>query len=136
MSLPVPIVAVAVTATTCGLITYCYRANRRKRARNRPVEALKNALLTFALALTRPGDFDNENMKYGIFDGSRLPMLSGAQIEHACFTYIIDKEEFRKDPWYTPIMHDKLMAIDKYIERHLATDDDVARFFEQFVNIH
>lgn len=97
------------------------------------VEALKNALLTLALMKLRHDDIDDMNMLYSTFDGSRLPMLSGCSVENACFSYIISKEDFKNGPFYTKIMHDKLIAIDKYLEKNLGTMSSAVEFFEEYL---
>jgi len=102
---------------------------------NRSLKRLKNALLTFALVCVNGDKIEKQlyNTRYDQYDGETLPPLSGCDMTNACFSYMLDKEEFRKSPWYTVIMEQKLEAIDKYLDAQLGTDDQAVAFFERFI---
>lgn len=121
-------ICVAVIAGYVAGVFYGKAAQKTDR-----VEMLKNALLTFALARVNQEDFDNENMNYAEFDGSKLPMLSGADATNALMSYIIDKGKLRKDPFYTKIMEDKVAAIEKYLAVHFDSDDKVEAFIADLI---
>lgn len=101
--------------------------------KSRPVEKLKNALLSLALMRTKPGDRDDFSMDYAAFDGTKLPMFSGCDLANAAFTYILDIGEFRRGPFYTAHMEHKHRAVERYIERNLSTRSAVYAFFKDFV---
>jgi hypothetical protein len=101
--------------------------------KNTKVESLKNALLSYALSEVKKDDFDHWNSAYQTFDGTKLPSMSGCNQVNACTSYIIDKGEFRKDPFYTHHMESKLDAIEKYLNMHFDTDDKVIDFMEAFI---
>jgi hypothetical protein len=98
-----------------------------------PIDRLKNALLSFALSMVCKKDI-SDDMYYGKYDGTKLPNLAGADVANACFSYILEIAEFRKDPWYTDVMEAKILAIHKYIDTNLNTDEKVAEFFDKYVN--
>jgi hypothetical protein len=125
---------VVVAAVTLGVCIIVF--NKPKRLSHQYVETVKNALLAFALNTVSREDFDDMNMNYGSFDGSKLPMLSGANLNNALTSYIIDIGEYRQGPFYTKIMEDKLTAIDKYLERHFDSPEKVATFLMSFVEGH
>ncbi len=101
------------------------RANR--------VDHLKNALLSLALMRCRQKDIDADmDMDYGQYDGGKLPHYSGCSVENACMSYIIDRREFRKDPWYTAHMERKIDAIEKYLRTQFDSDAKVVAFFNEF----
>jgi hypothetical protein len=105
----------------------------KKSSKPKPLDHLKNALLSLSLNIVSNNDIDMTNMAYDTFDGTKLPMMSGCDPVNACTTYIVDKAEFRKDPWYTDIMEQKLVAIDKYLARKFKTDKDAMAFFTRFL---
>lgn len=106
-------------------------------SKNKHIEQLKNALLSYALLKTSNGkelrELKNFDMNYKNFDGTRLPMFSGCSTSNACFSYIIDKEDFRKDLFYTPVMEDKIVAIEKYLEKNFDSDKKIEEFFNKFI---
>ena len=106
---------------------------RNRRLNTRPIESLKNALLTLALMRVRYNDRDDLNMNYATFDGTKLPMVSGCDLTHACFSYICDRDEFRRSPFYTKQMERKHDAIDMYLKRNLGMHEQVEDFFKAFV---
>jgi hypothetical protein len=127
-----------ITSFLAGAIAYHGFVKWLKQAppvQNSSREQLKNALLTFALGRVDGDKFDNGalGMQYDKYNGDSLPTLSGADLNMACFSYIINKEEFRRDPWYTEIMEKKLDAINRYLDTHLGTDEQVSEFFERFI---
>jgi hypothetical protein len=122
------VIAIIVTIGVCFIVF-----NKPKKKMSH-VETLKNALLTFALNTVSREDFDDMNMNYGSFDGSKLPMLSGATFNNALTSYIIDIEEYRQGPFYTKIMEDKLMAINKYLENHFNNPEKVTTFLMTFID--
>jgi hypothetical protein len=118
-----------------GLITYhLYKSFfQQKTKSNKSLEALKNCLLAHALMRTKRADFDDLNMNYASFDGTKLPMMSGCDASNACFTYIITKEDFRKNPFYTRMMEGKIDAVDRYLKRNFDTDEKVSAFFDEYM---
>lgn len=114
-------------------ILHTYRKHGGEK--NKRVEVVKNGLLSYALNKVKKDDFDHLNFAYQNFDGTKLPSMSGCDIVNACTSYIIDKQEFRKNPFYTPHMESKLDAIDKYLDTHFDTDAKVIDFMEAFINI-
>lgn len=101
--------------------------------KNTKVETLKNALLSYALSELKKDDFDHWNSAYQTFDGTKLPSMSGYNQVNACASYIIDKGELRKSPFYTQHMESKLDAIDKYLNMQFDTDAKVIDFMEAFI---
>ena len=127
---PWPLITTAFAI--CISILHISRKINQEQNKNKNVETLKNALLSYALLRVKKNDIDQFNFAYHTFDGSKLPPLSGCNVVHACTSYIIDKREFRKSPWYTPHMDSKLVAIDKYLDTQFDTDDKVIEFLEEF----
>lgn len=101
--------------------------------RDHRVETVKNALLTFALSRIRSSDFEDFNMNYAAYDGSKLPMMSGSDLNNALCSYIMSKDDFRKAPLYSKHMENKITAIEKYLEKHFDTDSKVRTFVAEFV---
>lgn len=102
----------------------------KKATPDTPVERLKNALFSFALMEVKHADVTQ--MHYADFTGEELPAMSGCSIENACFSYMGNKDSFRKSPFYTKQMEQKQEAIEKYIQHHLNTDEKVLAFFMDF----
>ena len=102
-------------------------------ATNQHVEKLKNALLTYALKEVYTSKFEDLNLNYSTYDGSTLPHMSGYSFENACFSYIVNKNEFRKHPFYTKTMEDKLIAIEKFLDKHIDSDAAAMDLFTDFV---
>ena len=129
------VVFVSVIVAYAAFMTFLYTTKKVKPEPSiKSVEALKNALLSLALSKLKNSDIDNNfNMMYAAYDGSKLPAFSGFNKENACFSYIISKEEFKKHPFYTKPMHDKLIAIDKYLEKNLGTMSQVSEFFKDYL---
>jgi hypothetical protein len=108
---------------------------RSKQKSNKYVEKLKNALLSYALL--QIGKTDNElNFDYSKFDGNLLPEFSGCSTPNACFTYILDKAEFKKNHFYSPRMMEKLNAIERYLDKNLCDEEKIKVFFETFVDFY
>jgi hypothetical protein len=99
-----------------------------------PIEKLKNALLTLALTKVRDEDFD-ESFEYAKYTGNKLPPLSGINAPNSFFTYIINKEEFKNDMFYSKPMEEKIIAIEKYLEKNLGTDEQVTEFFDSYMEL-
>lgn len=123
------IVGIIIGVYCCYVLT----RNNAKQTVPTSVEMLKNALLTFCLVKCRYADFDNTNRKYSSFNGSKLPMLSGYSLENACFSYIINREDMKKDPFYTKTMEDKVVAIEKYLAEKVGTYDLSMDLFSEFI---
>lgn len=98
----------------------------------KPIDKLKNALLSHALMMT--GDVDDYNFNYRSFDGTKLPSFSGDSTANACWTYILNKTELRKSMFYTSQIESKIDAIEKYININLDTNDKVYTFLENYCN--
>lgn len=125
-------------ALIIGIVLYyiykkCVSVKAKKDNEN--LEALKNSLLAFALMKCRRKDFDDFNMKYGSFNGTKLPMMSGCSLSNACFSYIITKEDFRNGPWYSRGMEEKIDAIEKYLRNNFDTSKKVESFFDEFIRV-
>ena len=97
------------------------------------IEVLKNALLSFALSELRQKDFDGLNFSYNSFDGTKLPGMSGFDTANACMSYILDISEFRKSPFYSITMENKLNAINKYLKNNFDTDEKVLNFVNEYI---
>lgn len=108
------------------------RVNKKKRKENL-IDILKNALLSYALGRLREKDFDGLNFSYETFDGRKLPGMSGFDETNACMSYIIDISDFHKGPWYSRPMEQKIVAINKYLDKNFDTDQKIEDFFEEFV---
>ena len=100
----------------------------------KPIDRLKNALLSYALMKAKSTDVDNIHMNYSVFDGTTLPSFSGSSVENACFTYILDKTSFKNDPFFSHNMLFKILAVEKYLDKNLSTDDQVLDFFSNFID--
>ena len=96
-----------------------------------PLDLLKNALLTFAIINVNKDDMDH-SFDYALYDGSKYPPLSGSNITNACLSYIMDRTEFRKHPFYTVRMEEKLNAIDLYLNKSFDSTDKVVEFLTKF----
>lgn len=97
------------------------------------IDRLKNALLSLALQRLRKDDISDE-LAYDTFDGSKLPLFSGYDIENACFTYIRDMNEMRDNVFHTQSMDNKQKAIRLYLDTHLGTKDQIIHFFREVVD--
>ena len=130
------IVALGICTSVISYVCYVCRASFVSRSLNKKTESLdllKNALLAHAIVKARSKDIDHNNMNYKSFDGKNLPMMSGCDMTNACFSYIINKEDFRKGPWYSPFMEDKIDAIEKYLEINFDTNEKALAFFNEYV---
>lgn len=117
-----------------GYSLYQYSLIKQKSQKNKHIDQIKNGLLSYALLKTaNKDDLKNFDMNYKNFDGTRLPMFSGYSTSNACLSYIIDKDEFKKCQFYTPIMEDKIVAIEKYLEKNFDSDKKVEEFFNKFI---
>ena len=96
----------------------------------KPIEYLKNALLSYALM--KCGEKDDSRLDYKSFDGSTLPNFAGINTSNACFSYVVSHYDRFFGPWSSKIMNDKSDAIDKYIVKNLSTDGQIVEFFERF----
>ena len=109
---------------------------KEKGEKNKYIDQIKNGLLSYALLKTADkNDLKNFDMNYKNFDGTKLPMFSGYSTSNACLSYIIDKDEFRKCQFYTPTMEDKIVAIEKYLEKNFDSDKKVEEFFNKFIEL-
>lgn len=107
---------------------------KEKGEKNKYIDQIKNGLLSYALLKTADkDDLKNFDMNYKNYDGTKLPMFSGCDIRNACLSYIIDKDEFKKYQFYTPTMEDKIVAIEKYLEKNFDSDKKVEEFFNKFI---
>lgn len=97
------------------------------------VDRLKNALLAFALAKTCANDM-SDDPDYDKYDGTMLPRPCGFSLANACFTYILDVNEFRQDPLYCVDIESKINAIQRYIDKNLDTNEKTLAFFEHFTS--
>lgn len=119
------------------VIGLTYEARRNYSKTHEPVYLLKNALLAYALHKTTINADDVPSSKtahrYDDYDGSKLPPMTGYTLPNACFTYILERPRVRLiDSTYTEIMESKFVAIEKFIEKNLDTDDKVLKLFVKF----
>jgi hypothetical protein len=110
------------------------RVSNKSTKNTSKIETLKNGLLSLLLLVVRSKDIDNIQLQYDTFDGTSLPMFSGYSTENACFSYI-QNEGQGKNVFYTRHMLQKLQAIDKYIDMHLSTDDQINVAFSDFYKV-
>lgn len=138
-------VATVMASTACifsfAIGTYVWRIVeivRQEKRENKPVELLKNALLTLAMSrVYQPkGLFDHHNRDYKSFDGTKLPMMSGmfGGAENACFSYIQTPEQVARGPLASQPMIDKAIAIQKFIRNNLSTEKAVEELFVDYLN--
>lgn len=121
-------------AIIAALVIYIFILHKKTEMdKNTNLETLKNALLSYALSQVKKDDFDHLNFAYPMFDGTKLPSMSGCNTINACTSYIIDKQDFRKSPFYTQHMENKLDAIEKYLNKQFDTDAKVMDFLEAFI---
>lgn len=99
-----------------------------------PLDRLKNALLTFALMTTNKEDMAILDLNYDKYNGDKFPALSGSSFPHACYTYIFNRRDFRGSLMYSKQYEYKLDAIEKYLNKHLSSEDRVLDFFIKFCN--
>ena len=95
-------------------------------------EKLKNALLSLALFhvnASNPNYIPSSNDDYNSFDGTELPTGAGWNVTNACFTYITNSMNDNS------CMASKQVAIKKYLNKNLATEEQIIDFFEKFVEI-
>ena len=106
------------------------RGGETKRNGDRPtddlIDELKNAMLSFALGRLRTDDIDDK-VAYSAYDGTKLPPMSGFDVQNACMTYIA------KVPSESLIADQKTRAIQRYLRRNLNSPEKVSDFFFSFV---
>jgi hypothetical protein len=101
-----------------------------------PVEMLKNALLSLALATvyhSKGGVQERTGVDYSSYDGKKLPGMNGCDICNACFTFIESPQHAARGEWGSQFRVDKATAIHKYIKTNLSTEQEVHAFFKAFV---
>lgn len=118
---------------TIGFCLYFWLRYLFQKTPNYHVEHLKNALLSFALLKTRPEDIEDFNMFYERFDGTKLPMYSGSDIGNACYCYILDKNEIKKNMFCSESILHKIDAIDKYLNYNFDDSIKTYDFFDKFI---
>jgi hypothetical protein len=106
---------------------------QKKEQKNTNLEQLKNALLTYHMTEVFANKIERGPITT-VFDGSSLPPLSGYNLINACFSYIMDEDEFKKHPFYTQTMAMKHKAIDRFLELNLNTREQVTKFFDDVTN--
>lgn len=121
-----------------GTLGFCYilKTFFKKERKLKYVEALKNALLSYALSEVCIYDIDLNNFKYETFDGQKLPMFSGCDLVDSCFNYIVEESDdnnLKKTILYNRVILDKNIAIKKYLEKNLNTEKDVKEFFQNLL---
>ena len=126
---------VIVGTAVIGITYYWLKNQKLHSIKNNRIETLKNALLAFALNSVRSDDFDGLNMNYKAFDGTKLPSMSGFNLNNAFNSYIISKDDLRKSPFYSKVMEDKTIAIEKYLEKQFDTDIKVKQFLSDVINM-
>ena len=128
-------VAASVVAFVVGAFAQqVFQAVRKVMRRPTPLEMLKNALLSYALL--KHGTVDDSPVNnYASFDGSVLPAFSGYSTSNTCFSYIQSDHDRMFGPFPSRIMNDKHAAIVKYLERNLATTEQIVDLFEKFSGV-
>ena len=107
-----------------------YSTIREILAKPTPLERLKNALLAYALI--RHGVVDPmAATNYRAYDGTTLPAFSGFDVTNACFSYIQSDHDRLFAPFPSRAMNDKHDAVVRYMDRNLATLDQVVELFEK-----
>ena len=96
------------------------------------LDKLKNALLTLVLISSRKQDMEGLNFDYDGYTGDTFPSLSGSSVPHACFSYIFNQAEFKHSPMYSAVYSKKMDAINKYLQKNLATQDQALTLFIDF----
>ena len=82
-------------------------------------EQLGEAALSFLLMNIYKDKFPNlPDLRYDTYDGEQLPVPSGFSLTNACLTYIKHGG-------------DKSRAIEKFLDKHLRTYDDVETFLAE-----
>ena len=99
---------------------------------NNPLDKLKNALLTLVLISSRKQDMEGLNFDYDGYTGDTFPALSGSSVPHACFSYMFNQAEFKHSPMYSAVYSKKMDAINKYLQKNLATQDQALTLFIDF----
>ena len=97
-----------------------------------PLDKLKNALLTLVLISSRKQDMEGLNFDYDGYTGDTFPALSGSSVPHACFSYIFNQAEFKQSPMYSAMYSKKMDAINKYLQKNVATQDQALTLFIDF----
>ena len=97
-----------------------------------PLDKLKNALLTLVLISSRKQDMEGLNFDYDGYTGDTFPALSGSSVPHACFSYIFNQAEFKRSPMFSAMYSKKMDAINKYLQKNLATQDQALTLFTDF----
>ena len=107
-----------------------YSTVRKIFAKPTPLERLKNALLSFALI--RHGRIDSMPAgNYRSYDGTVLPAFSGYSVSNACFSYIQFDHDRIFGPFTSRTMNDKHAAVVRYLDRNLATLEQVLELFDK-----
>ena len=104
----------------------------------KPIDKLKNALLTHALTIIYANEFTkNNNQPYSSYNGNTLPLLSGSDFEMALFSYIANESDHTSNNFYSKQMQDKAIAINKFLDKNLDSDIKIILFFRQYLeNLH
>jgi hypothetical protein len=113
-------------AFTCYIVTYL--ENKEK---DKPIDLLKNALLTFAITSVNRDDMADFDFNYANYNGKKYPPLSGSSMENACFSYIFNVKDLKKSSLYSENYARKMVAIQKYLDMNLGTDAQVVEFFHK-----
>jgi hypothetical protein len=120
-------------ALFCANFLLAYRS-WRKIERRRPLERLKNALLTLALVTAQKDAIqDLPIVNYDALDGTKLPALAGSSMAHACYSYILSPRDESQHRFRNPIMVAKGRAIERCLDKNLDSDAKAYALFERFV---
>jgi hypothetical protein len=125
----VAIATFVVIALSC---CFMYRKQKQKENKHKYRESLKNALLSYALKTVFADRFEDGPISTDT-TGTMLPPMSGSDMSMACFSYIVDQEEFKKNPFWTPIMAQKYKKVDDFLDKNLQTREQVKDFFARFI---
>lgn len=104
----------------------------KSNSKKQQLELLKNALLAFSLRKVFADRFEEGPISTNK-DDTLLPPMSGSDTLMACFSYIVDKDEFRKCVFYTPTMAQKHQRVDDFLAKNLGTKEQIQQFFKDFI---
>jgi hypothetical protein len=122
---------IIISALIGAYIQYLYKLF----AKPKPIDYLKNALLSYLLMKCGNIESGPYAMNYKTSDGTMLPAFSGCSIENACFTYIQTTYDQVFGPFPSSIMNNKQVLIAKYIKQNLNTETDIVDIFSKFIDV-
>ena len=122
---------IIISALIGAYIQYLYKLF----AKPKPIDYLKNALLSYLLMKCGNIESGPYAMNYKTNDGTMLPAFSGCSIENACFTYIQTTYDQVFGLFPSSVMNNKQILIAKYIKQNLNTETDIVDIFSKFIDV-